>query len=136
MESYLQDVSTRSVKNIIEKLGVSEISASAVSTMSKKLDRKVDEFLEGRIDSGMSYLIVDATYFEVRNNCLLSQWAFLANFTPAKIAKIRKTFPEVREEAKGLDNPLGTCIWCGTQSPLKAKYCLTCRKEIKVKVTR
>ena len=30
---------------------------------------------------------------------------------------------EVREERDALDNPLGKCIWCGTQSPLKEKYC-------------
>ena len=35
--------------------------------MSKELDGRVDEFLERRIDSGMPYLIVDATYFKVRD---------------------------------------------------------------------
>ncbi len=67
VESYLQGVSTRNVKNIIEKLGAGGISASAVSMMSKELDGRVDEFLERRIDSGMPYLIVDATYFKVRD---------------------------------------------------------------------
>jgi putative transposase len=43
------------------------ISASAVSAMSKELDVKVDEFLDRRIDSEMPYLIVDATYFKVRD---------------------------------------------------------------------
>ncbi len=43
---------------------------------------------------------------------------------------------EVREEAEALDNPLGKCIWCGTQSPLRSKYCLACGKEKKAKVSR
>ena len=43
---------------------------------------------------------------------------------------------EVREERDALDNPLGKCIWCGTQSPLKSKFCLTCGKEMKFKVNR
>ena len=38
---------------------------------------------------------------------------------------------EVREERDALDNPLGKCIWCGTQSPLKSKYCLRCGMEMK-----
>ena len=67
VESYLQGVSTRNVTDIIEKLGAGGISASAVSAMSKELDGKVDEFLDRRIDREMIYLIVDATYFKVRD---------------------------------------------------------------------
>ena len=43
---------------------------------------------------------------------------------------------EVRKEAEALDNPLEKCIWCGTQSPLKEKYCLTCGKEMGFKPRR
>ena len=67
IESYLQGVSTRNVTEIIEKLGAGGISASAVSAMSKELDGKVDEFLNRPIDSEMAYLVVDATYFKVRD---------------------------------------------------------------------
>ncbi len=67
VESYLQGVSTRNVTGIIGKLGAGSISASSVSMMSKELDGKVDEFLERRIDNEMTHIIVDATYFKVRD---------------------------------------------------------------------
>ena len=60
-------MSTRNVIDIIEKLGAGGISASSVSMMSKGLDGKVDELLNRPIDNEITFLIVDATYFKVRD---------------------------------------------------------------------
>ena len=40
-ESYIQDVSTGNVMNVVESPGVENISASYVSTLSSELDAKV-----------------------------------------------------------------------------------------------
>ena len=46
LESYIQDVSTRNVMNIVEALGVENISASYVSTIAPKLDSKITHSLK------------------------------------------------------------------------------------------
>ncbi len=66
-ESYLQGVSTRRMKKIMTALGVGEISAFSVSRITKELDEKVKEFLSKPIEHEIPYLLVDATYFKVRD---------------------------------------------------------------------
>jgi putative transposase len=66
-ESYLQGVSTQRVEKIMTALGVGEISASSVSRITKELDEKVEEFLSKRIEHEIPYLLIDATYFKVRD---------------------------------------------------------------------
>jgi len=65
-ESYLQGVSTRRMKKIMTALGVGEISAFSVSRITKELDEKVKEFLSKPIEHEIPYLLVDTTYFKVR----------------------------------------------------------------------
>ena len=67
VESYINGVSTRSVNNIINNLGVN-VSPEYVSSLNKDLDAKVKEFLETRIEEQIRYLYIDATYFKVRKN--------------------------------------------------------------------
>lgn len=55
VESYINGVSTRSVNNIINNLGV-KVSPEYVSSLNKDLDAKVKEFLETRIDDKIIYL--------------------------------------------------------------------------------
>ena len=55
VESYINGVSTRSVNNIINKLGVN-VSPEYVSSLNKELDTKVKEFLETRIEEQIKYL--------------------------------------------------------------------------------
>jgi transposase-like protein len=66
-ESYLQGVSTRRMKKITTALGVGEISAFSVSRIAKELDEKVKEFLSKPVENEIPYLLVDATYFKVRD---------------------------------------------------------------------
>ncbi len=48
-------------------LGVGEISAFSVSRITKELDEKVEEFLSKPIEHKIPYLLIDATYFKVRD---------------------------------------------------------------------
>jgi len=66
VESYIQGVSTRRVKEIVSNLGVEELSASSVSNLSKQLDEDVKNFLKRPIEKEIRYLFVDATYFKIR----------------------------------------------------------------------
>jgi putative transposase len=77
IESYLQGVSTRRVKDIVSQLGIEELSASSVSRIAKELDEKVEEFLKRPIEHPVPYLFVDASYFKVRNDSRYVTKAFL-----------------------------------------------------------
>ena len=68
LESYIQGVSTRNVMNVVESLGVENISASYVSALASELDAKVKSFLERSIDRPMKFIYIDATYFKIREN--------------------------------------------------------------------
>lgn len=48
-------------------LGAGEISASSVSRITKELDEKVEEFLSKPIEYEIPYLLIDATYFKIRD---------------------------------------------------------------------
>jgi transposase-like protein len=67
LESYIQGVSTRKIRHIMEEFGVTGISAETVSHMGKALDEKVNEFLNRPIEQPVVYLIVDAVYVKVRH---------------------------------------------------------------------
>ena len=77
IESYLQGVSTRRVKDIVSQLGIEDLSASSVSRISKELDEKVEEFLQRPIEFAVPYIFVDASYFKVRNGSRYVTKAFL-----------------------------------------------------------
>jgi len=77
IESYLQGVSTRRVKDIVSQLGIEDLSASSVSRISKELDEKVEEFLRRPIEYAVPYIFVDASYFKVRNSSRYVTKAFL-----------------------------------------------------------
>jgi transposase-like protein len=62
-------VSTRKVKQVLEKMGGFELSASTVSCVAKELDDKLLEFRNRRLDAhAWPYLLVDATYVKVRKH--------------------------------------------------------------------
>ena len=66
-EAYLEGIATRRVKDVVSKFGLETISASEVSRIAKELDEKVKEFLDRPIESEISYLFVDASYFKIRS---------------------------------------------------------------------
>ncbi|MDN7025656.1 IS256 family transposase [Methanoculleus sp. FWC-SCC1] len=65
-ESYLQGVSTRKVQDIVQHLGIEQLSPASVSRMAKDLDEQVQAFLQRPIEQEMPYLFVDASYYKVR----------------------------------------------------------------------
>ncbi len=67
VESYLQGVSTRRVREVVQALGVEAISPSEVSKVTKELNEKVEEFLSRPIEEEVPYLFVDASYYKVRD---------------------------------------------------------------------
>ena len=76
-ESYIQGVSTRRMEEIVKKFGLDRLSASEVSRICKILDEKVEEFFKRPIETKILYLLVDATYFKVRQGAQYKTRALL-----------------------------------------------------------
>ena len=67
-EAYVQGVSTRSVDDLVQAMGMSGISKSQVSRLCAEIDDKVKAFLNRPIEGDWPYLWIDATYLKVRQN--------------------------------------------------------------------
>ena len=67
-EAYVQGVSTRSVDDLVQAMGMTGISKSQVSRLCAEIDEKVKAFLHRPIEGDWPYLWIDATYVKVRQN--------------------------------------------------------------------
>ena len=67
-EAYVQGVSTRSVDDLVQAMGMSGNSKSQVSRLCGEIDDKVKAFLNRPIEGDWPYLWIDATYVKVRQN--------------------------------------------------------------------
>src|SRR6201984_2623695 len=67
-EAYVQGVSTRSVDDLVQAMGMSGISKSQVSRLCAEIDEKVKAFLHRPLEGDWPYLWIDATYVKVRQN--------------------------------------------------------------------
>jgi transposase-like protein len=67
-EAYVQGVSTRSVDDLVQAMGMNGISKSQVSRLCGEIDDKVKAFLNRPIEGDWPYLWIDATYVKVRQN--------------------------------------------------------------------
>src|ERR1700752_792607 len=65
-EAYVQGVSTRSVDDLVQAMGMSGISKSQVSRLCGEIDDKVKAFLERPLEGNWPYVRLDATYVKVR----------------------------------------------------------------------
>jgi transposase-like protein len=65
-EAYVQGVSTRSVDDLVQAMGMTGISKSQVSRLCGEIDEKVKAFLARPIEGDWPYLWIDATYLKVR----------------------------------------------------------------------
>ncbi len=65
-EAYIQGISTRSVDNLVQALGMTGISKSQVSRLCSEIDERVTAFLNRPIEGLWPYLWLDATYIKVR----------------------------------------------------------------------
>jgi transposase-like protein len=67
-EAYIHGVSTRSVDDLVQAMGMSGISKSQVSRLCEDIDVRVKAFLDRPIEGDWPYLWVDATYVKAREN--------------------------------------------------------------------
>jgi putative transposase len=74
LESYIQGVSTRNVRKVIESPGLKNVSASYISSPSSELDVIVKEFMERKIGGQIKYIYIDATYFKIRDSGNTVEW--------------------------------------------------------------
>ena len=65
-EAYIQGISTRSVDDLVQAMGMSGISKSQVSRLCEEIDERVHVFLNRPIEGDWPYLWIDATYVKVR----------------------------------------------------------------------
>src|SRR6201995_563845 len=65
-EAYVQGVSTRSVDDLVQAMGMSGISKSQVSRLCGEIDDKVKAFLERPLEGNWPDVWLDATYVKVR----------------------------------------------------------------------
>jgi putative transposase len=65
-EAYIQGVSTRSVDDLVQAMGMSGISKSQVSRLCGEIDERVHAFLDRPIEGDWPYLWIDATYVKSR----------------------------------------------------------------------
>jgi putative transposase len=67
-EAYIQGISTRSVDDLVQAMGLSGISKSQVSRLCEDIDVRVKAFLDRPIEGDWPYLWIDATYVKAREN--------------------------------------------------------------------
>ena len=65
-EAYVQGISTRSVDDLVQAMGMSGISKSQVSRLCAEIDERVQTFLHRPIEGDWPHLWIDATYLKVR----------------------------------------------------------------------
>jgi len=65
-EAYVQGVSTRSVDDLVQAMGMTGISKSQVSRLCGEIDDKVQTFLSRPLEGDWPYVWLDATYVKVR----------------------------------------------------------------------
>jgi transposase-like protein len=67
-EAYVQGVSTRSVDDLVQAMGMTGISKSQVSRLVGEIDDHVKAFLSRPIEGDWPYIWLDATYVKARQN--------------------------------------------------------------------
>jgi transposase-like protein len=67
-EAYVQGVSTRSVDDLVQAMGMTGISKSQVSRLVGEIDDQVKAFLSRPIEGDWPYIWLDATYVKARQN--------------------------------------------------------------------
>ena len=77
IEMYLQGVSTRKVKHIVEELCGTNVSRSTVSNLTKSLEENVTQWRTRELKGNYPYLVIDARYEDVRENGVVVSKAVL-----------------------------------------------------------
>lgn len=77
IEMYVQGVSTRKVKHVVEALCGTTVSASLVSQLSKGIDETLDKWRRRPLTVSYPYLVIDARYEDIREQGMVSSQAVL-----------------------------------------------------------
>src|SRR5438132_3940097 len=67
-EAYVQGISTRSVDDLVQAMGMEGISKSQVSRLCGEIDERVQTFLSRPIEGEWPYVWLDATYVKARRD--------------------------------------------------------------------
>ena len=86
-EAYIQGVSTRSVDDLVQAMGMSGASKSQVSRLCGEIDDKVNGFLDRPLEGDWPYLWLDATYVKVREAGRIVSVAWLWPSTTRAVAR-------------------------------------------------
>jgi putative transposase len=65
-EAYIQGISTRSVDELVNAMGMSGITKRQVSRLCEEIDERVQAFLDRPIEGDWTYFWIDATFAKVR----------------------------------------------------------------------
>jgi len=77
IEMYIQGVSTRKVKHIVESLCGTEISKSMVSSLSIEIDENINKWRQRVLPKSYPYLMIDARYEDIRDQGMVTSQAVL-----------------------------------------------------------
>jgi putative transposase len=77
VEMYLQGVSTRKVRHIVEELCGTNVSRSTVSNLAKSIEENVTRWRNRKLNGNYPYLVIDARYEDVREQGVVVSKAVL-----------------------------------------------------------
>ena len=77
IEMYIQGVSTRKVRKVVETLCGTEVSKSLVSSLAKGLDENITRWRKRKLQKQYPYLVVDARYEDIRKEGVVMSQAVL-----------------------------------------------------------
>ncbi len=77
VDMYINGVSTRKVKKVVESLCGTSVSKSLVSSLSKELDETVEKWRNRPLVNTYPYLVVDARYEDIRYEGMVQSKAVL-----------------------------------------------------------
>lgn len=77
IEMYIQGVSTRKVKKVVETLCGTAVSKSMVSSLAKDLDENILKWRNRKLNKNYPYLVVDARYEDIRKEGVVISQAVL-----------------------------------------------------------
>lgn len=86
-EMVITGVSTRKVKRVMETLCGTAFSKSTVSEVCKDLDKDVRQFQNRQLTGQYPFVMVDATYFKVRENHRVTSKALMVAIGTSKEAR-------------------------------------------------
>ena len=76
-EAYVHGVSTRKVDDLVQALGMTGISRSAVSRLCMELDADIQRFRSRKLEGEYPYVWLDATYLKVREDSRVRSMAMV-----------------------------------------------------------